>query len=180
MNRPIVCSILVYITVYWWCITRPSYSHYETYIYTHNLWTGTLFEASLRPKWKSSSVVPSRPLRRLSCCWVSADVPAHPRFERLRDKRIKELEEVGMGTMGTGNGAWVWVIPCYTMLYLVIPCYTPNKSRVAIPSYCTMLPLQHCWMLGSIQIVGITHIIIILVNHQLFIYTILITNQQSE
>ena len=114
----------------------------------------TTWDASHRPKWKSSSVVPSRQLRR--CCevnkhvlreiasdasesllWVSSDftgkdlagkvrnnkittiiiilvwylgvifvcdvcgkpgyLAPQPRFERLRDKRIKELEEVGMG-----------------------------------------------------------------------------------
>jgi hypothetical protein len=68
------------------------------------------------------------------------------------------------------------VIPCYTMLYHVI--HRINLEWQYLPI--VVSALQHCWMLGSIQIVGITHIIIILVNHQLFIYTILITNQQSE
>jgi hypothetical protein len=79
---------------------------------------------------------------RLSC-WVSADVPARPRFERLRDKRIKELEEVGMGWDGNGERLlgmsftmFYHVIPCFTMFYHVIPCYTMLYH--VIPCY-TML-----------------------------------------
>ena len=173
MNRPIVCSILVYITVYWWCITRPSYSHYE-HIYIHITCGPVPF---LKP-------LLGRNGRAAASCQVdhwddSAAAGCPLMFQPTPGSN-------GSGTSESKNWKrWGWerwergTAPGYE-LYHVIPCYTPNKSRVAIPSYCTMLPLQHCWMLGSIQIVGITHIIIILVNHQLFIYTILITNQQSE
>ena len=135
--------------------------------------------------------------------------PAQPRFERLRDKRIKELEEERgwerweRWERGTATGyekkwlgmSYSTVIPCYTMLYHVIPCYTmlyhwrPNKSRVAIVSYCTMLPFSivGCWEVSRLyrnypyhHNPGKPSIVHIYIYIHIYIYTILITNQQSE
>ena len=130
----------VYIIVYWWCITRPSYTHYEhiyIYIHIHNLGTGTLFEASLRPKWKSSSVVPSRQLRRLdSAAGFPLMFQPGPGSNGSETSESKNWKRWGWDGMGTGNGYWVWVLPCFTMLYHVLPCFTMLYH--VIPCY-TML-----------------------------------------
>ena len=146
MNRPIVCSILVYITVYWWCITRPSYSHYE-HIYIHITCGPVPFLKPLLGRngraaascqvdhWDDSAAA--------GCPLMFQPTPGSNGSGTSESKNWKRWgwEE---GTMGTGNGAWVWVIPCYTMLYHVI--HRINLEWQYLPIVlCCRFSIVGCW-----------------------------------
>jgi hypothetical protein len=132
----------VYIIVYWWCITRPSYTHYEhIYIYIYITWGPVPFLKPLLGRngraaascqvdnWDDSTQ-----LLGFRWCSSPAQVRTAPRQANQRTGRGGD----GMGwERGTATGyEFYHVLPCYTMFYHVLPCYTMLYH--VIPCY-TML-----------------------------------------